>query len=338
MEKAAGSKLEAGLHTLSVASGEGMKLNIQPEMHMAEACRLIWRQQAVQIILLEHGVRAAAAGVDDPEYVHDIRVAIRRARAAHELFGHYFRPRDVKPILGGLRRLGKLLGRVRDLDVAIENLKTYAAEFEGDEERVAGLERATQRQRETALAALMQWLDSEEHASLVASFMVLATSPGMGVRRSTATSYLPQPIQVRHCMPSTIVDRFERVRAYESLLDSATAAAEAPADQLHALRIQCKYLRYALEFNRHLLGKEGEELIGRLKQMQDHLGELNDCTVEVRRLSRLDVDEDTGAIVQLRLVSLAQQSARLRKTFQPVFAAFVRWDNRRLLGEAIAKL
>jgi triphosphatase len=336
LQAASRSKLEQGLRILAAASGDDDKLDIQPTMHMAEACRLIWRAQAVEILLQEHGVRMAANGLDDPEYVHDMRVAIRRARSAYELFGHYFRRREVEPVIKGLRRLGKHLGKVRDLDVALENLNLPPKNVLDEESTsISRLKSKTEQQRQDALISLIGWLDTDEHSEMIADLMSLVTTPGKGVRKSVADAFVPRPIQVRHCVPSIILDRFERVRAYESLLESENAASQ---DQLHALRIQCKYLRYVLEFNRHLLGDEGESLITQLKAMQDHLGELNDCAVETRRLHRWETEDDEATDAEYRIQALAERTAELRETFPPAFREFIREENRRMLGIAITRM
>lgn len=336
------SKLETGLSDLSTSAQGTNVPNIQPQMHMAEACRLIWRQQLTKVILLEHGVRASS----DPEYVHDMRVAIRRTRTAYELFGHHFREEDIQPLIDELRRLGKLLGRLRDLDVAGKSLLAFAAQLPASLQADAELlVNDSRRKHDAARGRLLQWLDSPRHSSLIAQFMRLASTRGLGIKESLSDSYLPHPVQVRHCMPSVIVQRFERVRAYESLFESG---AEIAADQLHALRIECKYLRYALEFNRHLMVDAGEALIDQIELIQDHLGELNDCAVEYLRLTKSKADQPFdgdsvgeppgGAIVKRRLQDLLETSNRLQGEFPDKFWQFVTQKNRKLLGEAIAAI
>ena len=54
---------------------------------------------------------------------------------------------------------------------------------------------------------------------------------------------------------------------------------------LHALRIECKRLRYTLEFFREVLGSEVEEVITEVVRLQDHLGDLNDADVANAMLS-----------------------------------------------------
>jgi CHAD domain-containing protein len=58
-----------------------------------------------------------------------------------------------------------------------------------------------------------------------------------------------------------------------------------PLERLHALRIACKRLRYALEFFREVLGPNTKALIKEIVAMQDHLGDLQDAVV-ARRLLR----------------------------------------------------
>ncbi len=334
LRRRSASKLEAALEAISeMAPGADVaNPDIQPAMHMAEACRLIWRRQAMQVILHEHGARIG----DDPEYVHEMRVAIRRARTAQELFGHYFRRSAIEPAFADLRRLGRRLGAVRDLDVALENLAEFRAGLPAAEQTdVYKLEEFVQARRAAARAALLEWLDGPQHAATLTAFIKFTRSPGKGVKRSVAKLAAPAPLQVRHVMPGVIMARFARVRAYEPLVEAET---EAPAEQMHALRIECKYLRYSLEFSRHLLGKEGEALIDQLKRMQDHLGAFNDTFVERGRLLAWQKDGLDEKLIRARLQDLSDTAARLQAEFPAAYRTFVAHDNRRLLGEALAHI
>jgi triphosphatase len=173
------SKLERALQLLAthpLAAPENWQ-GIHPEMHMAEACRLIWREQLTVMLLNEAGVRCG----DDPEYVHDMRVAIRRARAAAKLYGDYFRPKAIRRIRKGLQRTARALGAVRDLDVAILRLER----FERQSSRNADL-RATlvqwRAQRSAAHAQLQAWLSSQRYERFLAEWHTFCTMPGAGVR------------------------------------------------------------------------------------------------------------------------------------------------------------
>ncbi|MEJ2326812.1 MAG: CHAD domain-containing protein, partial [Chromatiaceae bacterium] len=62
---------------------------------------------------------------EDIEELHDMRVATRRMRAAFQVFGDYLDMDKMKVFLKGLRRTGRALGAVRDLDVFWEKTQHY---------------------------------------------------------------------------------------------------------------------------------------------------------------------------------------------------------------------
>ena len=148
------SKLEQALTRLHAAEANG---RIQPHTPMAEACRALWREQLLRMLAEEAGVRFSP----DPEYVHQMRVATRRARAAAHLYAAFFRPKAIRRYLKSLQQTARLLGAVRDLDVAIEKLARFQAK--GKNKSVAGLPQILERwqaQRAAAHVALVVWLDS----------------------------------------------------------------------------------------------------------------------------------------------------------------------------------
>ena len=61
----------------------------------------------------------------------------------------------------------------------------------------------------------------------------------------------------------------------------------APIETLHTVRIDCKRLRYALEFLRETLSPQAEAAIEDFKHAQDHLGEMNDAYVAGEDLRKL---------------------------------------------------
>ena len=97
------------------------------------------------------------------------------------------------------------------------------------------------------------------------------------------------PYQVRHIAPRLIYEHYERVRAYETVLDGA------PISTLHALRIDFKRFRYTLEFFEEVLGPEIKSVIKETKIMQDHLGDLNDTQVAGDMLREI-IDESPARI------------------------------------------
>ncbi|NJN83190.1 MAG: CHAD domain-containing protein, partial [Caldilineaceae bacterium] len=263
------------------------------------------------------------------EYVHAMRVAVRRMRSAGLLFGGFFQRSAVRTYLKELRKLTRQLGAVRDLDV-LERHRASFVHHQGQFMGGKGLARQWRNSRKGHHAALLTWLDSEEYSQFVASFADFCQSPGVGTAPNEKAGALLEPTQVRHVLPGMIVARFERVRAYEALFDTG---ADVSIDHLHGLRIECKHLRYLLEFFRHLLGEEGALLIAQLKKLQDHLGDLNDAAVRQERVTLA-----SGKVAKAFKSEPDATVDRLRQTFPEVFRTFVGVENREALARAMARL
>ncbi|MCL4861683.1 MAG: CHAD domain-containing protein [Caldilineaceae bacterium] len=302
---------------------------VRPELHMADACRLFWRRQLGQLLLNEAGVRYSS----DIEYVHDMRVAVRRMRTALRFFGEFFRGKALRRIRKALRITGRRLGAVRDLDVALDRLRRHARYDEaGDKtefERVAGVWEA---ERAAAHAALLAWLDSAAYRRFLARFGVFCSTAGKGARRyPSGDGDIPTPHEVRHVLPTLLMGQFSQVRAFEAFF----ATEEVNPETLHRLRIQCKYLRYNLEFAQSLMGRSSAGAIRALKALQDHLGELNDAVVSRAKLSA--VEEGGRAVGQYEATQNALIEAQ-RNAAQSAYEACVGPAQRRSLGRAIMQI
>jgi CHAD domain-containing protein len=246
---------------------------ITPGDDFAEAGRKVLGYHFAQMLLHESGTRAGY----DIEELHDMRVATRRMRAAFEVFAEAYDRKAIKVHLKGLRATGRALGAVRDLDVFMEKAQQYLDSLPQEER--TGLDpllNLWQDKRRTDRAQMLQYLDSQDYADFKRKFTRFVTTPGAGVKNTTET----RPHEVRYIAPILVYTRLGAVRTYGPLLESATI------DQLHALRIEFKKLRYTLEFFSEVLGEENKELINGIKQLQDHLGDLNDADVACSILSQ----------------------------------------------------
>lgn len=326
------SKLELALAALASrpVGFRGPESGIQPSMLMAEAGRLMWRKQLLSMILTEAGARRG----EDIEYVHDMRVATRRARSVAALFGGYFRARAIRPFRRALRRTAELLGAVRDLDVALFKLRKYCkTRPETELPALEAIADVWRQQRKAAYGELIAWLNSPDYDRFIAEFDEFCRTPGAGMRRQRQRNGPPSRCKVAHVMPSAILDRFEQIRAYDQILEEP--AASPPLSQLHALRIDCKRLRYSLEPVLHLLGPEGEELVAELKKLQDLLGDLNDAFVARERLRVLGTASPAlEAYISFQESILTELAAKVPVAWQD----FVSPANRERLARAIARL
>jgi CHAD domain-containing protein len=242
---------------------------------MAEAGRKILRFHFAHMLSHENGTRLG----EDIEELHDMRVATRRMRAAFEIFKPFFKQKAVKNHLKGLRATGRALGHVRDLDVFMEKAEHYLEAL--PEAKRAGLEPLLdtwQQERDSARDKMLAHLNSKSYQQFKQDFNEFVSTPGAGARRLSGSN--PEPDLVRLVAPILVYTNLAAVRAYDKIIPNAVI------EQLHALRIEFKKLRYTLEFFREVLGTQSKEVIDDLKTLQDHLGDLNDANVACQILRK----------------------------------------------------
>ena len=311
-------------------------VGMSPDDPMAEAGRKALHFHFERMLANEPGVRAN----EDIEFVHDMRVATRRMRSAFRVFGDFFTSKTTKPHRDDLRSVAGALGDVRDLDVFRE--KTVAYQQDHPDAGFSPLYEEWDGWYEDARERLIKHLDSKSFARFVKRFNSFLTTPGKGALPMDSEN--PTPNLVRHVAPRMIYERYEQVRAYGPLLDGA------PVTTLHALRIDLKRLRYALEFFEEVLGPEGKNVIREVKRLQDHLGDLNDAEVagSVLRDFILRHNQTFSGIPQFMRPNIADviayadarnaEKATLIETFPEAWAAFTRDEVRRDLALAVSVL
>src|SRR6185437_12392186 len=97
---------------------------------------------------------------DDPEALHDLRVAGRRLDAILRQFGAYL-PDTLQHFRRTLKKLMRVLGEARDFDVALTQLAEFSAGL-SETDRGSGepLQRHLEKERERARARMLATLDS----------------------------------------------------------------------------------------------------------------------------------------------------------------------------------
>jgi CHAD domain-containing protein len=266
--------------------------------------------------LLEHDPVAREGS--DPEGVHQMRVTVRRLRAALKAEGASLGP-AADELQAELKWLGGVLGPVRDLDVQLDHLRGLAADFEPAErdavERLLlGLRAARRKARQRLLGALK----SSRYTALLEALAAAARS------EVPAGDEVPASRKARAGGLIELIKRpYRKLRRAASALDE-----DPPDDDLHALRIQGKRLRYAAELAVPTGGKPVRKLIKATKEFQDLLGDHQDAVVaeqEVRRLLTeledpvpLDVGVAAGRLVERERTRRADCRARWRDALAAV--------------------
>jgi CHAD domain-containing protein len=262
----------------------------------------------------------------EPEALHDHRVAVRRLRAANRTFAAGNPPRLQATLAGELRWLGQELGAVRDLDVQRANLAWHMGHVErAARSHLAGFRRHMEHERAERRAALDATLDSRRYFRLLAALERFAASPPPRRPRGDAAASIAQ------------AGRRAVKRALRRLIKRGDAIGEVPeAEDLHALRIRAKRLRYILEALKPIAGSQGRKLIKLLVRLQDVLGRFNDAIVAAAfiRDSRDGAEAAAGAAVRGTLTSLADAELRRAGAAQSDFARA--W--RRFSGKSVPSL
>lgn len=239
---------------------------------MSEAGRKTFRFHFRRMVYHEPGTRLG----EDIEALHDMRVATRRMRSAFRVFGEYYRTRTIAPHQKGLKRTGRALGRVRDLDVFREKILAYLATLpQSEQSSLDSLLVALEARWEAARERMITYLDSEKYARFKERFGEFVETEGLGSRPAALEDGEPRPYRLRHVAPVVIYGRLASVRAY----DEWVSIPDPPRERLHALRIACKRLRYTLEFFLEVLGPNAKEVVDEVVALQDHLGALQDAVV-----------------------------------------------------------
>jgi CHAD domain-containing protein len=276
LTEAATSKFESALiatgHVVPSAGSEFGPTTVSPDMTAAEVAFAVLRKQFAVLRANEPGTRLG----EDIEALHDMRVASRRLRAAMAAFRPFLTPRMLR-FRDQLGWVAAALGEVRDLDVQLERMHEWRANF--PPERAAALEAVEElleARRKAARKRMLAVLDSRRYEQLCQSL-------GSALRFGSPKSFAPGRAPVLSIAPDMVERRYKRVRKQGDAINK-----ESPPDSYHALRIDAKKLRYALEFvGNGIYGKPAIEFSTRVTAMQDVLGLHQDAYVAMDLLQEI---------------------------------------------------
>jgi adenylate kinase len=248
------------------------KPGLAPDDSMAEAARKTFWLHFQRMLYHEPGTRLG----EDIEELHDMRVATRRMRAAYQVFSDYLDKDYMAPFLKSLRRTGRALGAVRDLDVFWEKTEHYLAALPPDQPvSLEPLRAVWEGERKVARERMLAYLDSKRYARFTEDFGEFLQTPGAGGLPVLARDGEPVPHRLQHVVPVAVYQRLAAVWAY----DEWVTIPDVPMERLHQLRIAAKGLRYTLEYFQEVLGPEAKTVIEEVKALQDHLGDFQDAVV-----------------------------------------------------------
>jgi len=261
----------------------------------------------------------------DTEFLHDLRVAVRRTRSAIKLLGSVLPTRLAEHYGAEFKWLGDMTTPVRDLDVHLlgfgalteQLLAATPADLEPFRVFLA-------RRRAREFRRLAKALRSPRFRAITddwrKALLVIRDGGTQGKRRRRR-----EPTAAELAI-STTGRAFRRIAAH-----GAPITPDSPPESLHDLRKRCKELRYLLEFFAPLHDPVAyRKVVGDLKQLQDCLGDFQDSQVQREEISVLaDAMLAERAAPAATLLAMGEIAARLavrqaeaRADFSRRFARF----------------
>jgi CHAD domain-containing protein len=303
-------------------------VELEGEQSAASAVVAVLR---AQLAIIEANLPGTLGDIDT-EFLHDLRVAVRRSRAVQRECRHVFAPEGLERFRTEFRWLQQVTGDARDMDV-------YLLGFEDLCELIAPALRADL----DPLLAVLRVRHRRAHAAMRRSL------------RSARASALPEDWReflvaleagdggpaAEHAISDVAGRRIRTV--YQRMVRMGSAIdAESPPEDYHELRKKGKELRYLLElFGSQLYSPEVvKPLVKALKGLQDVLGRHQDREVQAATLRSLqdEVAGRAGGVAALVAMGalvqrLAEDEQAARAEFGDQFAPFADPDQRQLVKE-----
>jgi inorganic triphosphatase YgiF len=255
-------------------------LLLSPGLTVGEALRAaIWN--CIDHLQANQAGFVRAGGAYDPEYVHQMRVAVRRLRSVLGVFSAIAPGIRDAPLLAELRWLAERLGAARDWDVFLAETLAPVAAALSDAEPVARLVREGNRLCQVRRAEAREAAASQRYYRLLLTL-------GAWIYREPWRRGLTEPQSAVLDGPVSVPASEILERRHRRLRRRGRNLADLPAGERHAVRIAAKKLRYAAEFFAGLYpGKRSGRYIKALAALQGELGFLNDQVAARRLLAEL---------------------------------------------------
>ncbi|MBF9197111.1 CYTH and CHAD domain-containing protein [Microvirga terrestris] len=266
------AKSERGYRLLdedSLRPARAEKINLSKDATCAEAFQIIARSCLAQMVQNEALVRLK----QDPDALHQMRVGLRRLRAAISLFrAKILTDAESTEIRNNLRWAGQALGAPRDLDVFIKRLGSME-DAVLDPSQMEEIER----RRTEAYRDLLRTLESRRFMDIILQAAAwIEAGAWMASGKGGRQSARERP--ARNFAEAELSRRFKRIRKLAKHLR------DVGDEERHELRIRIKKLRYGTEFFASLFTsgkaqKRRKTFSSLLEELQESLGELNDLAV-----------------------------------------------------------
>ena len=268
----------------------------------------------------------------DTEFLHDLRVAVRRTRSLLKEMKGVLAPPDEEQARVDLRWIQEITGPVRDLDVQLEEWPHTVAStpdaFAGDLQPLHDLLHS---HREQALRKMRRALRGKRYQDGWTRWQAVMAHP-LAERRDRSRPNAARPI--------ADVAGHRIAAVYRKMVQMGQAIDDgSPPEALHDLRKRGKELRYLLELFGSLWPDEiVSPMVSTLKSLQDVLGRFQDDQVQATYLRTLGPElaatpGGTDALIALGFIveHLTADQAAARGAFAKRFASFAGPEQREVV-------
>lgn len=272
----------------------------------------------------------------DPEFLHDLRVAVRRTRSVLKEMKGVLVEEPARRSRADLRWIQEITGPTRDLDVLLQDwpamIAPVPAPMAAD---LRPLRELLESQRAAEFDSMRKQLRSRRFALAWEAWRSLIGEESDGGRRTGPNGGTP--------IGRMAGRRIDTV--YRAMVEMGSAVTdESPPEALHDLRKRGKELRYLLElFGGMWPADRVKPLVSALKGLQDVLGHFQDDEIQVKELRSLGpalaaTPGGTDSLIALGFVidglSISQRQARA--DFGVRFAAFAAPETRDVIAGTFA--
>jgi len=270
------TKAERGFETVTGEQPTRVKappVVLKRKMTSAQAFQRVGASCLQHLMANETIVRHAP----EADAVHQMRVALRRLRAAITLFKAVVEDEQRDPIRAELKWMANVLGEARDLDVYITKVLEPAQDEHSNDEGYQNLLAEYRKRRDEAYQMVQETIASPRFINGVLETAAWIEA-GNWLRDGS------KPVRKRRDQPVAALAEEELGRRWKKIIKQGRNLVELDPEERHQVRIEIKKLRYATEFFESLFKGGGAKkrkraALSTLEALQETLGELNDIAV-----------------------------------------------------------
>ncbi|WP_417793477.1 CHAD domain-containing protein [Terasakiella pusilla] len=249
-----------------------LDLSLDRDMRSDQALKDILLDQVGQI---ERNLDGTLENIDS-EFLHDLRVAVRRSRSALSRMKGVLPQTVEDKFAQELAWVGTVTTPVRDLDVYLLDYPKYCKQLRSDlQGDLEALHDFLMVKHKEARLQLVEDLTSKRFKDFMAKWR----------------AFLKRPVPARPTAPNAALAVGELAdkriwKSYRKVIgEGRVIGDDTPAQALHDLRKTCKKLRYLLEFFASLYPEDKvAALVKALKGLQENLGDFQDLDVQAETL------------------------------------------------------